>query len=102
MHNRGGAHPVEVIGAGRFQIRVLGGDQTDDALAGGGVVDQFDGARLAHRQRHGGQRIDHQPAQRQDGQGVRDIGERLARAITVSGLSVADFVDVDGLELLVG
>ena len=83
MHGGDHADLVQIAGPGRFQLRVLGGDQPHQLVGGHDVVHQLDGARLAHRQRDGRLRVDHHPSQGQDGQHIRVLG-RLRRSRSTS------------------
>jgi hypothetical protein len=90
-----GAHRVEIGRAGRGILGVFRGHQANDAFAHRRVVDELDRARLAHRERHHGLRVDHQPAQRQDRQHLRYSGGAvfLARRLLLFGRCVLDFGD---------
>ena len=74
MDDRNRADGIQIIRTGVFQLRVFGGHQADQLVAGHGVIDQAHRARLANGQGDGGLRVNDQPAQRKDGQLVGDIG----------------------------
>ena len=69
------AQRVEIFGFGDLQLGVARGDQANQAvLAGDNIVHQADGARLPNGERYGGVGVNHQAAQRQDGQDCRQLG----------------------------
>ena len=89
VDDRNRADVIQIIRTGVFQFGIFRGDQADQLIAGHGIIDQANRARLANGQRDGGLRVNHQPAQRQDGQLVGDIFWRgSASSISVERISV--------------
>jgi hypothetical protein len=70
---------IEVLRAGKLQLRITRRHQADEPPRTGHIIDELDGARLPDRQRHGGVRIHDQTPQGQDGQTLRDPGALFAR-----------------------
>jgi len=88
------AHAVDLVRAGLFVLRIAGGDQADQALLAGHIIDQADRARLADGQRDGRIGVHDHAAQGQDGQRLRQaqlVGRflRLFFRFDVDGLLVA-------------
>jgi hypothetical protein len=91
VHDRRGADLVEVAPAWLLDLRVLGGDERQHALAGDDVVHELDRALLADRERRDRLREDDRVLEREHRQrrGNLDVGRleglfevQLAHAVT--------------------
>ena len=78
VHHGDRAHLVQVFRLGDFQLGIARGDQPDQAVIScHHIIHQADRARLSDGQRNSRLRINHQAAQRQDGQDSREFWIRL-------------------------
>ena len=73
MHCRDRADGVDVIWVGLFVVGVFSCYQSDQPFLARHIVNQPDGARLAHGQRNGGEWVHHHAAQGEDRQSLRDF-----------------------------
>jgi hypothetical protein len=72
-HHAGHAHPVELVGPGLLLVGVLRGDHHQHAVAGKNVVDEFDRAFLADRERRERLRECDRVAHREHRQRLRQV-----------------------------